>query len=356
MVSLFDSFSKIRESYYRISIKPNELFADDCGHNARQFIDEHFERGAKKGVFAINREFATEYTHLGKHHHTVSLYLLGLKTKDLFRAPIRNRLNSLIDDLGWFKFEYSWYLTCLYHDVSSCIEDKPNHKELIDAVDSSALFTHKALKPDANLLRFPKELIINYLNYRAASGRIEHGIIGGTMLFDKLKESFIERTKDHNWEEFSVYQKDNLNWRREHLDHFAYVADAVCCHNLWTVQADSVKCAEYQKKGLDPLIIRSPADRIYLREYPLQFMLFLLDTIEPVKRFKHLDPKTVLKNIYTEISPNTIVLYWTQTLREQPEIYNWLDSIRTLPEWMCVYVSPCEHHNEMCSIKIVIQP
>ena len=47
MVSLFNSFSKIRESYYHISIKPNELFDSDNGTHARQFIDEHFERGAK---------------------------------------------------------------------------------------------------------------------------------------------------------------------------------------------------------------------------------------------------------------------------------------------------------------------
>ena len=73
MVSLFICFSNMRESYYRIPIKPNELFDSDNGRHAIRFIDEHFERGAKKGVFTIVREFALEYTHRGKHYHTVSL-------------------------------------------------------------------------------------------------------------------------------------------------------------------------------------------------------------------------------------------------------------------------------------------
>lgn len=352
MVSLYSSFSKIRESYYQISIKPNELFDSDNGAHAKQFIDEHFERGAKKGVFTIYREFALEYSRRGKHYHTVSLYLLGLKTKRLFKDPIKNRLNELIDDMSWFNFEYSWYLTCLFHDVSSCIERNLQYAQLIDAVESSSLFTHKALKPDVNLLRFPKNLIINYLNYRFSAGRIEHSIIGGTMLFDKLNESFYEKTKGHNWEASPVYREHNLKWRKEHLDHFACIADAVCCHNLWTAQPGGEMSVTYKAKELDQLIINSPAERLSIHTHPLHFMLCLLDTIEPVKRFGHLDAKTVLKNIYIDTQKDSIDLHWTQLIKQQPEIYHWLDSIRSLSEWMCVDVSPCEHHGEMCSMKI----
>lgn len=355
MVSLFNCFSNIRESYYHISIKPNELFDSDNGVHARQFIDEHFERGAKKGVFAINREFALEYSHQGKHYHTVSLYLLGLKTKQLFLHPIKNRLKDLIDDMSWFDFEYSWFLTCLFHDVSSCIERKLEYAHLIDAVDSSSLFTHKALKPNVNLLRFPKNLVINYLNYRFSAGRLEHSIIGGTMLFDKLTESFYEKTKGHDWEASPVYREHNLKWRKEHLDHFACIADAVCCHNLWTAQDGSSLSTTYKENGLDQLIISSPADRLSIHNHPLHFMLCLLDTIEPVKRFGYLGAKTVLKNIFIDIHKDTIILYWSPIIKQQPEIYHWLDSIRSLSEWMCVDISPCEQHGEMCSIKLTLQ-
>lgn len=110
-----------------------------------------------------------------------------------------------------------------------------------------------------------------------------------------------------------------------------------------------------QRNGLDQLIIYSTADRLNMNDHPLHFMLCLLDTIEPVKRFGHLDAKTVLKNIYIDIHKGTIVLYWTQLIKQQPEIYHWLDSIRSLSEWMCVNVSACEHHGEMCSIKITLQ-
>lgn len=73
MVSLFNSFNNIRESYYRISIKPNEQFDSDNGSYAKKFFDKHFERGSNKGVFSIYRQFTLEYSQHGKHYHTVSL-------------------------------------------------------------------------------------------------------------------------------------------------------------------------------------------------------------------------------------------------------------------------------------------
>ena len=84
-------------------------------------------------------------------------------------------------------------------------------------------------------------------------------------------------------------------------------------------------------------------------------MLCLLDTIEPVKRFGYLDAKTVLKNIFIDIHKDTIILYWSPIIKQQPEIYHWLDSISSLSEWMCVDISPCEQHGEMCSIKLTLQ-
>ncbi|MDR0380571.1 MAG: hypothetical protein LBH86_01055, partial [Oscillospiraceae bacterium] len=77
LLEAFKEFGERCESYYEISIKPDELFGDnnDDSH-CREFIQEHFEKGLKKK--ALDFPFADEYITKGKHMHTVSLYLLGL--------------------------------------------------------------------------------------------------------------------------------------------------------------------------------------------------------------------------------------------------------------------------------------
>lgn len=355
MGTLFECYSELSESYYGIPIDASKFFAGEHAKlECRDFINRHFEKGEKKGVFDINREFANEYERSGKHQHTVSLYLMGLYLRRLFSPTLKAVLLEILEDIDeWYDFRYSWYLTCLYHDVASCVERNTEYANLVDAVENSALFTHQPIKAEAQFMRFPKELIMKYLRYREGQNRNEHSIIGGTQLFDKLSYSFNQKTANYDWSISPVYSERHLNWRRSHLDHFAYIADAVCCHNIWMVRKDDKeKCREYEEAGLWALIVRTQRDKINLSTFPLQFILCLLDTIEPIKKFRNIDAETVLKNIHLEPSYNGIKLAWTSIIKDQPEIYDWLNSLKSLSDWMDVSVGSCKHEGDLGSIEV----
>ena len=355
MDDLFERYSRIEKSYYRIPVSANTLFVGcDANYNCRSFISEHFEKGNKKGVFHIFREFTHDYETKGKHLHTVSLYLLGLSLEDTFSRPLKRKLSELIENMAWYDFKYSWYLTCLYHDVTSCIETNSEYSVLCDAVEGSSLFTHTPIKKDAQLLRFPKRVITDYLEYRKNDGKNDHGIIAGAQLFDRLSQSFKEKTAGHDWAKSPEYNLHHLHWRREHLDHFAYIADAVCCHNIWLATPETEE--EYHNANLDELIVHNDCDKLCIDTYPLQFMLCLLDTIEPVKRFHRLSAEAVLKNICIEAATGAIKITWNQIIKTQPEFYVWLSGIRTLCDWMNVRISPCQCNGDLCSITITIRP
>ena len=360
MESLLEQYGRVRESYYGIPIDTKVLFCNQFSQvDCKIFIDAHFTIGAKHGVLEISEDYQEVYNREGKHQHTVSLYLLGLVLQREFSPYIKRVLATLMDNVRWYRFKYSWYLTCLYHDATSSIEKDIKFKDRISAVEKSLLFQHKPMKCGVNLLRFSKEVMLNYLEYRRTQRegqhRNEHGIIGGTQLFDALCSSFNEKTQGWDWNKKPVYRERNLKWRREHLDHFAYIADAVCCHNVWlTDTTNTKKCEEYMQAGLEALIVRQDKDKISRESYPLQFMLCLLDTIEPVKRFEKLPADIVLSNIYLKKNRNSITITWGQIIEDQSEFEDWKKTILGLPKWMYVKVPEATQEDEVKRLTIQI--
>lgn len=349
MKTLFEQYKSLKESYYKIEICPETLFIPNSGqYSCYNFINEHFILGAKKKVFTIPESYLGNYKENGKHLHTVSLYLMGLLAREAFCHPIRKAMGKKFNIDKWQRYEYTWYLTCLYHDVTSVIERDENHADKINAVTTSDLFCDR-FKP----LRFSKDTYLDYLRYRHSTGAADHGIVAGTKLFDSLSASFHEATANHNWENEPVSRKGNLVWRKEHLDHFAYIADAVCCHNIWLVpESDKSAREKYQEYGLGSLIVRNESQKLSLQDYPLQYLLCLLDTIEPVKRFSNLSPDVVLGNIFFELHNNQITIGWNDSIKAQPQFFKWLDSIHTLGEWMQIDVRVCHQQDNICNVSL----
>ena len=350
-MSLYSSFLKIKNSYYGIPIDADELF--EKAENCRLFINEHFKEGGKQQ--ALNLPFSDEYICDGKHFHTVSLYLLGLHLQKLFQQKIASNLKRKIPALGkWYddcyEYKYSWFLSCLYHDTASCVEaiSDPNNTSCCNNCIDRYRF------PPAKYRRFKRKTVKNYCRYRKDNKAQDHGIFGGCMLYDRLCRNFKRKTSGHNWEENPVCMKDGLAWRREHLDHFAYVADAIICHNMWTAQGDDEKAVKrYKSYGLDELIIYSDEDKLSIDQYPLQFMLCLLDTIEPVKRFSSLPARTVLENISIDpLENNGIRISWKECIKREANFWTWMKGISTLGDWMYVDVSNCHQTEEWCYVEI----
>lgn len=364
MISLFERFNNDlpKLSYYDIPIIPDDLFscaADNSRRGCKSFIDMHFLKGSKESVLDV--EFRRQYEANGKHEHTVALYLLGSLFKDEFFPEIRRNLCELeINNTGWYNehdFLYTWYLTCLYHDVASCVEDLDG--QTFPCCDRCPFKNRRSYSSSRTLVtrrfsRFSESTIKSYCHYRIFSGKLDHGIYGGMLLFDKLAKNFLNKTQGHPWEIQPELQSEGLSWRLEHLNHFAYAAAAIVCHNMWTVQTQDTESVEmYRAYHLDELIIQSDDDKLSLKNYPLQFMLCLLDTIEPVKRFGELMVREVLENVSIEpVGGNKVKIAWTDTIKQQPEFLTWMKNISDIKNWMLVNVSDCKQEGEWYYVTI----
>lgn len=350
MKTLYEAFRKLKSSYYDIKIDVDTLFeANNAGIRCSELIRKHFEKGNKKGIFHLPDKCSYEHSIYGKPIHTVSLYLLGLLLKRRFNSILRTELSKHFDISEWYNYEYTWYLTCLYHDELNFLEHKNRYNDEIYDVSDSEL-----LNGNYTFIRFKKDIYINYLKYRKASKTSEHGIVAGVDLFKRLYNSFDTETAGHDWITNKVYKKNNLTWRKEHLPHFAYICDAICCHNIWLVNEKDDKMRNiYIDANLEELIIRSNSDKLQLEQYPLQFLLCLLDTIEPIKKFGDLEPIEVFKNIFIEVKTNgSITIGWTNVIKKQSNFFKWLDSIYSLNDWMGVNVCTCYHEDDKCFINI----
>lgn len=370
--SLYDEYvareANSWRSYYNITIVPSKLFSDTSSgsEHCKDFIKKHFEKGKKAGVFDI--DFLKNYKINGKHEHTVALYLLGLLLQDVFYPQIKIDLCRLgINNVGWYEkkdFMYTWYLTCLYHDVASCVENirdpmKPCGNNCIFKLKNPYSYSPKVAT--GKIVRVSEQLVKNYFRYRIDNGKVDHGIYGGILLFDRLLKNFEKKTIDYSWEDKSEYICDHVSWRLEYIDHFAYVSDAIICHNMWTVQANNDEdVKKYQKYRLGELIIdleNSDDQRLFFDKYPLHFMLCLLDTIEPVKRFTALTAREVLDNISIELEArnnekNQIRIAWKEKIKNQVEFWTWMKNISSMSDWMKVDVSSCVKVEEWCYITI----
>lgn len=365
--SLLESYKKQTCSYYNIRINATGLFSPCVDyrikklrdselsthlHNkpyspqdsCRAFIYEHFKAGGKEEAMVF--PLKDKYKDKGKHTHTVSLFLMGLALQNEFSDCIERELKRLIQNVSvWYDFKYTWFLACLYHDTASCIEVsqiEPNasivQKQLEYYLGNSNIqytpYSYKPMIEGAQLTRFSEALVKNYFYYRADSQKLDHGIIGGYMLFDRLCKTFYRETCGFDFNETGIKYKNGLCWRREHIDHFAYIADAIICHNIWTSHKKETN-ELYKKYGLEHLIIKR-SNKLNFSEYPLQFMLCLLDTIEPIKRFGSLNAADVLSNISVTANTNggKLQVMWEPLIEEQPEFTRWCDNLTEMDEWM----------------------
>ena len=360
--SLYSQFKKLCRSYYNIDINADLLFDATKGKTkCRDFIKEHFTKGCKDEVFFFPRDYKQRYYATGKHTHTVALYLLGLLLENQFSSAVFGELQTFIPDIrDWFSYKYTWFLTCLYHDTASCIEDTP---DIPLPQTLSGYFSARNIRNYPQDLphvpkRFSPELIASYYEYRIQSNRLEHGITAGYFFFDRMIKSFNSKTRGITWvHDQWCDSKRYLVWRKSHIAHFAYIADAIICHNIWSC-TDERDVEKYRQHGLDELIIHNKCDRLYLSQFSLQFILCLLDTIEPVKRFSSasVSPKDILTNISVVFrDKNILEIKWAPLIRKQGNFPAWLGSIYSMEKWLGVTVSPCECASDFCSIAIKIE-
>lgn len=340
-------------SYYAIKIDYKKLFeSENCNEECYNFIEQHFHCGEK--MTAISEILSTnedkeKLRDSIRSVHMVSLYLLGYSLYEKFDKDLEKYFSKYIKELkeitSWYDFRYTWFLMALYHDISSCKEEV----DISNEIESEEVF-EKVLNNEKNIYnyklqtgkkfipKFSKEDILNYLKQRKKENRIDHGIVAGYEFFCSICMEFERKLGEKKCVFESRDNQHKLRWDRTHMDHFVFIADAIISHNIWF---NALKDKKIEKWDYD--------------RYPLNFILCLLDTIEPLKRFcgeeeTELKYNDVLENIsIVQNGKRSIKISWNDIdiIKKNKGYQKWINDIKGLDQWMNVEVMNTNKQNSI---------
>lgn len=145
----------------------------------------------------------------------------------------------------------------------------------------------------------------------------EHGILGGTLIFNELINKLI----------------NNKNYNHKELEEIKKFCLAIAQHNIYKIKGDEDIHTAYE-------VSDDFADKINKvkidEKTPLLLFLSLVDTVECIKKFSkeknsghHFNTKTVLEKLYLSVEKDKIVLDFSR-LRKHAEQYNkieWFEKI-----------------------------
>lgn len=355
-MTLFELYSRSDTSYFSIPYNAKKLFSNtNPEKECRDFLQEHYDCGKKQNL--LKTDLLSKYKEEGKHIHSVSLFLLGKELLPDFQEEIDAALAGFLPHYdGWHDhgrdFWHTWFLTAMYHDYASCVEnvtpwinDSEQHRSLAFHLGNHnirySIYSDYPYKTKNVPLRFSKELIENYFYYRACSGACEHGIIAGQLFFDRYVKNFLKKTKGKTFNELGGRNDGGVHWNTDMFMYTAYIADAIICHNIWL--GGPREEGTYKAYGLTPLLWHiHPENKLSIREYPLQFMLCLLDTIEPTKRFTGMRAYDILNKISIKEEcedSKGFDIVWNESLETDDgnkgnSFKQWYKGIENMQEWM----------------------
>ena len=355
-MTLFELYNRSNISYYDIKYSAMDLFGNtDTKNECYKFLQEHFERGKKYELLIT--DLYPEYQQNGKHIHSVSLFLLGKELLPHFRKELNKALAGFLPHYDYWHdhgrdFWHTWFLTAMYQDYASCMEDvtprindSERHRSLAFHLGNHnirySIYSDYPYKTKNVPLRFSKKLIENYFYYRACSDACEHGIIAGQLFFDRYVKKFLEETRGQTFNELGGWNGCGVHWNTDMFMYTAYIVDAIICHNIWL--GGPREEGTYKAYGLTPLLWHiHPENKLSIREYPLQFMLCLLDTIEPTKRFTGMRAYDILNKISIKEEcedSKGFDIVWNESLETDDgnngnSFKQWYKGIENMQEWM----------------------
>lgn len=263
-------------------LKYEMLFDETASYD---FIIKYFRCGGKEKVFEddpyiIKNEFVLKE----RSPHIVSTFLLGILIAKNLKIDINTNNNDNIN------FKYLWFLACLYHDIGYVYENDNNcmNLRMVQKKGLNALkdiCNIKCLRNNELFKTYKKENIDLYLSNRAICssgniGKIDHGIVGGLLLYDRLKKNFYEARKKANKNDpnFSKdkFEYNELNYSKTHFEYYAEAADAIIAHNIWINTLN-----EYLTKNNKVPLEGNKIDK----NNKIAFILALADTLEPIKKY-----------------------------------------------------------------------
>ena len=273
--------------YSRMNVSPADcnvdyLFANE--ENARHFIEKYFEAGNKLSVFS-----STIGVLENRWRHTLSVFLMGIELSKSLGV-------DLSEEDEWHNKPnlYHWFLTCLYHDYGYTIEKNPRSYPpfglSIRKLFSGRLNGTQYLRIKTGEGEFSNSIRWKYYDFcRNHLGFINHGIIGGLLLYNQLSENLDRIVRVNGGQKDFVDASTCLHYSIKHKKDFAICADAIIAHNIW-----------FNVAPFPELKLHSTDKHTYKKW--LTALLILCDTLEPLKAFPCCPPISVLEYIDYNLS------------------------------------------------------
>lgn len=259
--------------------------------------------------------------------HTVSLYLLGIAVCEKIGYDVLNL--PKYDKNPKKSFLHHWLGVCLFHDYGYYIEnnkkDYPvSEFKTIDDVINKLKITYDLRD---TLTESDKALIEKYYSYRINERhkKIDHGIISALTMYDVL---MLRNEKMTKIAETAIMFYDNKPYGKEFIENAIKYSCEIVKHNMWFAYKDTVD--KYKDYELYDLIPKSDGSHRYkISETPGLFLLSLLDTFEPTKRYgieslKKISINVLCKNGKTIIS---ISSKYNDLYEKIKDCENWLELV-----------------------------
>lgn len=306
-------------------------FTENVSHT--DFIKKYFIRGGKIDVL---EQISIDIDSLRHPSHTNSIFFLGILV--YFKTYFIKKLKLGSKPIERSNFPFIWFLTSLFHDYAyqikkakDIIDETPN----LSSLKAKYCISHNLL--DKNILNIVTQLLScceNYFKYRRQEiNAIDHGIFAGIYLYDKLIK--IRDLK-------SQKNEDDLFWGKSLEKQYALASSAIAAHNIWMPRKEQIET--YKKNNLESLIKFKP---LKIKDFPLLYLLGIVDTIDPIKTFikgednldeeyiseNNIDAEYILENIKIEFKSNSIIfsqsseskLDFKKLIKKSNDYYEWLD-------------------------------
>lgn len=257
-------FKSCKDLYY------NE-YSRDLSKNTSEIINEILRSSCK------NRNFDTTLmlSKIDEHRlsHILSVFYLGLSIyknqesikKAIDGVSITFNKTCFYLESDKYRFAFIWMLIAIFHDAGYAFEEgnlsPDNIQDSQDFLNSEGVYTPPI---------YSYRLLKSYAKMKKCSrGKYDHGIFGGFRLYEDLIKK-----KKTNTDQEAIFP----------IDVYECAAWTICCHNIFFVKSENTNPC-YSRCGLSPLISSEKIRCIKYDQYPFLFLLSLVDTLEPIKRF-----------------------------------------------------------------------